>query len=116
MWSIGTSPDPDSLKIMISSKFLDADKVNHSTIYQDWSGIRDQIIDRNMDQAAATFNHATRAKLYRQVQERLSRTAYWSQIYYRPAIVTADRRVTGVTSPPFFGNDTWNTYTWHTVQ
>jgi ABC-type transport system substrate-binding protein len=116
MWSIGTSPDPDSLKIMISSHFLDADKTNHSTIYQDWSGIRDTIVDQGMDKAAATFNKTVRARLYKEVQQRLAKNADWIQIYYRPDIVTADTRVTGVTAPPFFDDQTWNIYTWHLVR
>lgn len=116
MWSIGTSPDPDSLHIMIASQYLDALKPTHSTINQDWSGIQDKIIDRDMNRAAITFDSKTRARLYKEVQQRLAKNADWIQVYYRPAIVTASVRVSNVTSPPFFGADTWNTYSWHLVR
>jgi ABC-type transport system substrate-binding protein len=116
MWSIGTAPDPDSLHIMIASQYLDALKPTHSTINQDWSGMQDPVIDRDMNQASVTFNSKKRAALYKEVQQHLAKNADWIQIYYRPNIVTANLKVKGVTGTPFFGNNTWNSYDWHTAQ
>ena len=112
MWSIGTSPDPDSLHIMISSEYLDAAKKTHSTINQDWSGMRDKLIDTDMNRAATTFNSSKRAKLYKAVQQELAKNADWIQIYYRPNIVTVSKRVKGPTGTPFFGNNTYNSWDW----
>jgi peptide/nickel transport system substrate-binding protein len=115
MWSIGTAPDPDSLHIMISSQYLDAIKGTHSTLNQDWSGMRDHVIDSNMNKAADTVNASVRARLYKQVQEHLAQNADWIQVYYRPVIVTVDKHVKGAGGTPFFDQETWNVYAWHHV-
>lgn len=112
MWSIGTSSDPDSLHIMISSQYLDAAKKTHSTLNQDWSGMRDKLIDTDMNKAATTFNSKTRARLYKAVQEELAKNADWIQIYYRPNIVTVNNRLKGPTGNPLFDTVTYNVYDW----
>lgn len=117
LWAFGNAPDPDSLKTLLQSQFIDRLQKTHSAVNANYSGIDDKIIDQGMEKAATTFNRKTRAKYYKQVQEELNKQAYWDMIYYRPNIVTSDFHVKGDTAlaaSGYFGNE-WNTWNWRYV-
>jgi ABC-type transport system substrate-binding protein len=114
MWTFGSAVDPDGLKTLLQSKFIDRAQSTHSAVNTNFSGIQDKIIDQGMKKGAATFDPKLRAKYYKQVQERLNQQAYWVMLWYRANIGTIDKHVVGMTGYPstgFFGN-TWNPWAW----
>jgi ABC-type transport system substrate-binding protein len=114
MWTIGNAPDPDNLKVLFVSKFVDRAQATHSANNQNYAGIQDTVIDQGFKKGATTFVPSERAKWYKVVQQRLNKQAYWVVLWYRANVGTIDKHVVGATGFPatgYFGN-TWNTWAW----
>jgi peptide/nickel transport system substrate-binding protein len=106
------SPDPDSLKVVFQSKYIDREKSAHSSTNQNEPGLKDKIVDQGFDKGAASFDPAVRLKYYTQVQVELNKVAPHDDLYYRPEIATEDGHITNfVTNPTNQGNQ-WNTFAW----
>jgi peptide/nickel transport system substrate-binding protein len=106
------SPDPDSLKVVFQSKYIDREKSAHSSTNQNEPGLKDKIVDQGFDKGAASFDPKVRLKYYTQVQVELNKVAPHDDLYYRPEIATEDGHITNfVTNPTNQGNQ-WNTFAW----
>jgi peptide/nickel transport system substrate-binding protein len=117
LWAFGNAPDPDNLKVLFESKFIDRTQTTHSAINDNYSGIDNPLIDEGMAKGATSFNPKVRAKWYKIVQEQLNKGAYWVMLYYRANVVTSDHRIAGDTPYPgtgYFGNE-WNPWSWKVV-
>jgi peptide/nickel transport system substrate-binding protein len=104
-WSIDTNgPDPDNSGLW-NSAFIPPNGSNTS-----W--LRDPVVDRTSSAAAATFDEATRKRLYQAEEERIRAVVpavffYWESAYYA---VNADMR--GFRPAAYLSADTWNAWEW----
>ena len=104
-WSIDTNgPDPDNAPDW-NSAFIPPNGANTS-----W--LRDPIVDRTSAAAAATFDQATRKRLYQEEEARIRPLVpavffYWETAYYG---VSDDVR--GFEPGAYIG-DTWNAWEWN---
>lgn len=115
LWTEASGPDPAAFLTYWDSHYIDRMKNTHSLVNANFSGIDNKIIDHGLEAGQATFNKATRAKLYKQVQDQMVQNAYWVPLYYRANIVTSDKHISGDTGYGLdFGNE-WNTWHWHYV-
>jgi peptide/nickel transport system substrate-binding protein len=106
------SPDPDNLKVIFQSKYIDREKTAHSSTNQNEPGLKDKIVDQGFDKGAASFDPKVRLKYYTQVQIELNKVAPFDNLFYRPEIATEDGQVNHfVTNPTNTGNQ-WNTWQW----
>jgi peptide/nickel transport system substrate-binding protein len=106
-------PDPDSLSLLMESRYVDRDASVHSaTANQNYAGIRDRAIDSAFDQAVHTINPSVRRTDFWIIQRQLNQQAYWIPLYYQPSISTADRRLVGYQPPPIKFNEMWNVNAW----
>ncbi len=108
------SPDPDNLKIIFQSKYIDRDQASHSSINMNESGIKDKIIDQGFDKGAASFDPAVRLKYYTAVQVELNKTSPFDLLFYRPEIATEDGHVGNFSTNPTNTGNQWNSYAWFT--
>jgi peptide/nickel transport system substrate-binding protein len=106
------SPDPDNLKIIFQSKYIDRDKTSHSSTNQNEAGLKDKIVDQDFDKGAASFDPAVRLKYYTQAQVELDKAAPFDLLFYRPEIATDDGHVTNFVANPTNTGNQWNTYAW----
>jgi peptide/nickel transport system substrate-binding protein len=112
MFAFLGQPDPDQLKYNLQSRFIDRTAHTHSAIFQNYSGIRDSVLDRTFNQAAGTVNSAARTRYYAAAQAQLNKKAYWIPLYFRPTIATADSRVQNFSTNPTQTGPTWNVFAW----
>jgi ABC-type transport system substrate-binding protein len=66
---------------------------SHSPSQGNDSGIRDPVIDRALETAAATLDPRVRNRAFDAAQEEMVRQGYWDILYSRPMIYTEGRRV-----------------------
>lgn len=111
MFAWGASPDPDYLKFMTQSRYIDREQTTHANLNRNYAGIHDQLIDRDFDRGAHSFNRVIRYRNYAAIQLELDKLAYWICLYFRPQINTSDPRV-GNFKPGPLAASWWNTYEW----
>jgi peptide/nickel transport system substrate-binding protein len=106
-------PDPDNLKTIFESKYIDREKSAHSSINQNVPGLKDKIVDQGFDKGAASFDPKVRQKYYNQVQVELNKVAAHDDLFYRPEIATDDGRVGNFSANPTNTGNQWNTWAWY---
>jgi ABC-type transport system substrate-binding protein len=111
MFSDFGAPDPDAWKFSLESRYIDRTAVHHGPTNQNFSGIRDTVIDRAMEAGDQSLDHKVRTTSYSIMQQRVSSRAYWIGLYFRPIITTNDRHVQGFSNNPIAG-PLWNVYDW----
>jgi peptide/nickel transport system substrate-binding protein len=116
MFAFTGSPEPDSFKYELASKYIDRDQSTHSAINENYSGIKDPSIDQAFSAASGTFDNSVRTKNYDYVQERLTKQSYWITLYFRPQIATADSNVQNFSDNPTQLGPTWDVYAWKTAR
>ncbi len=104
-WSIDTNaPDPDNAGSW-SSAFIPPKGANTS-----W--LRDPIVDRTSAAAAATFDQATRKRLYQEEETRIRQVVPAVFFYWETAYYGVSDHVTGF-APSAFVSDMWNAWEWN---
>jgi ABC-type transport system substrate-binding protein len=116
MFAFLGSPEPDTFKYELSSRYIDRDQSVHTAINENYSGIKDPSIDRAFTAASGTFDTRVRARNYDYIQERLAKQSYWISLYFRPQIATADSTVQNFSNNPTQLGPTWNVYAWKTAR
>jgi peptide/nickel transport system substrate-binding protein len=112
MFAFLGSPDPDQLKYNLQGRFVDRTAHTHAAINQNYSGIRDSVLNRAFNEAAGTVSGTARARHYAAAQAQLNKQAYWVPLYFRPTIATADSRVGNFSMNPTQTGPTWNLSAW----
>jgi ABC-type transport system substrate-binding protein len=111
MFSFFSAPDPDVWKFSLESRYIDRTVAHHGPTNQNFSGIRDTVIDRAMEAGDQSLDHKVRTTNYSIMQQRVNSRAYWIGLYFRPIITTNDRHVQGFSNNPIAG-PLWNVYGW----
>jgi ABC-type oligopeptide transport system substrate-binding subunit len=106
-------PDPDNLKVVFQSKYIDREKTAHSSINGNVPGLKDKIVDQGFNKGAASFDPKVRQKYYTQVQIELNKVAAHDDLFYRPEIATDDGRVGNFVANPTNTGNQWNTWAWY---
>jgi peptide/nickel transport system substrate-binding protein len=116
LFTFSGSPEPDSFKYNLESRYIDRNATTHVAINENYSGIKNPTIDKELTAASSTFNQAQRAKDYATVQEQLNRNVYWISLYFRPQIATANTNVGNFSNNPTQLGPTWNMYQWKALK
>jgi ABC-type transport system substrate-binding protein len=111
MFAWGASPDPDYLKFMTQSRYIDREQSVHVSLNRNYAGIHDALIDRDFNRAARSFNRTIRYRNYAAIQSEMNKRAYWICLFFRPQINTSDPRV-GNFEPGPLAASWWNTFEW----
>jgi peptide/nickel transport system substrate-binding protein len=106
------NPNPDPLSTLMESRYIDRDQRVHTVANQNYTGIRDPVIDRSFDEAGQTFNKSVRTRDFFAIQQRMNRRAYWIPLYFRPDVSTSDHRIVGFEVAPTTPSWGWNIYDW----
>jgi peptide/nickel transport system substrate-binding protein len=112
LFTFSGSPEPDTFKYELMSKYVDRHDTTHAAINENYAGVRNPQIDSAFATAARTFDTATRQKSYNTIQTQLNHQAYWIALYFRPQIATADGNVGNFSNNPTSLGPTWNMYAW----
>lgn len=116
LFTFSGSPDPDTFKYELQSKYIDRTAKVHASINENYAGIRDPVLDAAFNRASATLNRATREREYNTIQARLNQRSYWISLYFRPQIATRGQNLLGFSNNPTSLGPTWNMYAWKTRQ
>jgi peptide/nickel transport system substrate-binding protein len=114
MFGASGLPDPDQEKYNLAGRFIDRSAGVHGALNQNYSGIRDSVLDKAFKVGATNLVPRVRAKAYATMQERVNQQAYWIGLYYRPTIATTSPRVLSFLDNPTQEGPTWNVYNWKT--
>ncbi len=104
------TPDFLDIKYRLQSQYIDREQKVKSAINYNYSGIHDNIFNRDLAAAQHTYNKKLRTKYYNAVQVELNQKAYWDPLYFVPFISTVDSRVKNF--DPGAADYTWNMYAW----
>lgn len=111
----GVSPEPDGWKTTMESKYVDRTDPNHSVVDQNFSGLRDPLVDKAFKKGAATFNPAQRRRWYYAAQIEIAKKVPWIDLSIRPDFCTYDSKVKGMVNNGYQGSSCdWNGYKLHT--
>jgi peptide/nickel transport system substrate-binding protein len=116
LFTFSGSPEPDTFKYELQSKYIDRAASVHASINENYSGIRDPQIDKAFNIASATFDSSKRQQEYNLIQTRLNQQAYWITLYFRPQIATDGTNLVNFSNNPTSAGPTWNMYQWKTRQ
>jgi peptide/nickel transport system substrate-binding protein len=111
LWGYLGAPDPDILRYMIDSRFIDRLKSTHAAANNNVAGIQNKVIDRALNDQARAFNTRTRAAAWKSIQEQMVQNAYWVPLFDKPSIGTSNRHVVNYHENPT-GYALWNAYDW----
>jgi peptide/nickel transport system substrate-binding protein len=106
-------PDPDNLKLLFQSQYIDREKTAHSSVNQNVPALKDKIVDQAFDKGAASLDPKVRQKYYTQVQIELNKVAVHDDLFYRPEIATDDGRAGNFSANPTNAGNQWNTWAWY---
>jgi ABC-type transport system substrate-binding protein len=106
-------PDPDNLKLLFQSQYIDREKTAHSSVNQNVPALKDKIVDQAFDKGAASLDPKVRQKYYTQVQVELNKVAVHDDLFYRPEIATDDGRAGNFSANPTNAGNQWNTWAWY---
>lgn len=114
MFAYGTAPDPDFMRFLTESKFIERDRTTHPCpVCGNNSGIRDSKMDKLLNAASVTVNPQVREKDYIAAQVELNQQAYWIPLFYRPEIDTYDSHIKPF-DPSSVSGPNWNIFAWQT--
>jgi peptide/nickel transport system substrate-binding protein len=116
LFTFSGSPEPDTFKFELQSKYIDRNATNHTAINENYSGVNNPVINKAFNTAASTFNQSQRTKAYDQVQVQLAKNDYWISLYFRPQIATVDPNVGNFSNNPTSLGPTWNMYQWKALK
>lgn len=106
------SPDPGQYRFNLQARYCDRKARVHSTLNGNGSCVHDYLIDHSFNVAGSSFDTRTRARGYATVQQRVNQEAYWIPLYFRPTVITVDKRLHNVSINPTQLGPTWNIYAW----
>jgi len=108
-FAFGTSPDPDQTIANVDPKFIP--NATHPT-GENYTGMNDPQITKDMQQARVTLDDATRHKFYNDFQTRLVQQAYWIMLYNRPNIIAFKGTIGNFKPNVTQAGNEWNTWQW----
>ncbi|MGH2449091.1 MAG: hypothetical protein ACRDFS_10890, partial [Chloroflexota bacterium] len=113
MWADEGGPDPSGFVFEVQSKYIDRDHKVHSSSNDNYSGIKNHLIDEAYNKVLSTYNHQARAHWYDVFQVQMNKNAYWVPLWYWGDITTTDGKVPEYGTNPILPEE-WNVYRWTT--
>lgn len=108
---VGVTPDPDGWKFNMQSKYINRLDPHHSPVDSNNAGLRDKIVDKAFNKAAATLKPAQRRHWYYVAQVEIAKQVPWIDLSIRPEFCTYDSKVAGYRTNGYSAAPCdWNSY------